>query len=57
MFGVEEAYEVFQWVAVGDLRECAAWSGRGDDVVCDVAEIESGFGVSGAWSCYDLAEE
>ena len=43
VFEVEEFDEVFEGVAVGDLRVGGAGAGGGDDGVGDVAEVEAGF--------------
>lgn len=57
VLGVEPFDEVFERCAVGDLRVCCAWARGGDYVVGYVAEVYSCFGVLGARTCDDLAEE
>lgn len=56
VFGVEEFDEVFEGVAIGELGICARGTGCRDDVVRDIAQIETRFVVARSWRRYDLAE-
>lgn len=57
VFVVEEFDELVEGVAVRALRVGAAGARGCDQEGRYVAEVESGFGMAGAWACYDLAEE
>ena len=54
---VEEFDELVEGVAVRALRVGAAGARGCDEEGRYVAEVESGFGMAGAWPGYDLAEE